>query len=73
VLTCDFIDKYAAGDPLPVEDCRFYTTRDFTHRLLPLLSRSELVDAPDWRCEEPDFSYGGCRYTFATLVFRRLR
>ena len=40
-------------------------------RLLPLVSRCELVDTPRGDCGEPDFSYEGCRYTFATLVFRR--
>jgi hypothetical protein len=73
ILTCDFNDQYSDGDPLPVEDHRFYSTRDFHQRVLPLLSRSELVDSPDWRCEVPDFVYGGCHYTFASLVFQRTR
>ena len=41
---------------------------------MPLLpSRCQLVDQPDWGCEQPDFEYGGCRYTFATLVFRKVK
>ena len=72
VLTCDFNDNYRSGDPLPVEDRRLYTERDLQERLMPLLRRCELVDTPSWQCDEPDFVYGGCRYTFASLVFRKL-
>lgn len=73
VLTCDFNDKYRPGDPLPIEDRRFYTKHDLGVRLKNLLARSELIDTPNWECEAPDFSYGGCQYTFATFVFRRVR
>lgn len=73
VFTCDFNDTYKAGDPLPIEDRRFYTRRDLEVRFPTLLTRSELVDRPDWKCDAPDFSYGGIPYTFATFVFRRVR
>lgn len=73
VLTCDFNDQYRPGDHIPGEDRRLYTRRDLIERLIPLASRSELVDTPRWDCADPDFVYGGCRYTFASLVFRRVR
>jgi hypothetical protein len=51
--------------------CRFYTQKDFLERLLPLIKDCSLVDVPQWDCPNPDFVYAGCRYTFATLVFRK--
>jgi SAM-dependent methyltransferase len=71
VLTCDFNDQWRPGDPLPVEDRRFYTQRDLRERLMSLIPGCQLADQPNWRCDQPDFEYGGCRYTFATLVFRK--
>jgi SAM-dependent methyltransferase len=71
VLTCDFNDQYQPGHPLPREDVRFYTQRDFKVRLKPVLAGCSLVDEPQWDCTAPDFSYGGCNYTFATLVFHK--
>jgi SAM-dependent methyltransferase len=73
VLTCDFNDQYHPGDRIPGEDRRLYTRRDILDRLMPLLPRCELTDPPQWDCPNPDFTYGGCRYTFASLVFRRIR
>jgi SAM-dependent methyltransferase len=71
VLTCDFADAWRAGDPRPAEDFRIYTRQDFRGRLLPLLPDCRLEDEPRWDGAVPDFSYGGCRYGFATLVFRK--
>ncbi len=71
ILTCDYNDQYKPGDPIPAEDFRLYTQRDFKERFLPLLKECSLVDAPQWDCASPDFTYAGCRYTFATLVFRK--
>ena len=71
VLTCDFNDQYRPGDRIPPEDFRFYTQRDFRERLLPRLSDCTLADAPAWNCPSPDFEYARCRYTFASLVFRK--
>jgi hypothetical protein len=73
VITCDFNDSYKPGDPLPAEDRRFYTQRDLRERMLRVLSRCALVDEPHWDCQAPDFSYGGCQYTFASFVFRKVR
>jgi SAM-dependent methyltransferase len=71
VLTCDFNDAYRPGDPIPPEDRRFYTRRDLYDRLLPLLPECSLVDEADLGDASPDFVYAGCRYTFASLVFRK--
>ena len=73
MITCDFNDSYRPGDPLPVEDRRFYTQRDLRERMLGVMPRCALVDDPHWNCEAPDFSYGGCQYTFASFVFRKVR
>jgi len=71
ILTCDYNDRYKPGDPLPPEDFRFYTQKDFMDRLLPLITDGSLVDTPHWDCPDPDFVYADCRYTFATFVFRK--
>jgi len=71
ILTCDYKDQYKPGDPLPPEDLRLYTQKDFKERLLPLIIDGSLVDTPHWECSDPDFVYANCRYTFATLVFRK--
>lgn len=71
ILTCDFNDQYKHGDRIPQEDCRFYTQKDFKERLLPLMKDCAFVGSPNWECQTPDFSYSGCSYTFATLVFQK--
>jgi len=71
VLTCDYNDHYKPGDKIPVVDFRLYTQKDFKQRLLPLLEDCFLVDVPQWDCPNPDFTYEGCRYTFATFVFQK--
>lgn len=71
ILTVDFNDQFKPGDCIPQEDFRLYTQKDFKERLLPLLKDCALVDEPQWDCPEPDFTYAGCRYTFATMVFRK--
>jgi SAM-dependent methyltransferase len=71
ILTCDYNDQYQPGDAIPQEDFRFYTQKDFLERLLPLIKDCSLVDEPQWDCPNPDFVYAGCRYTFATFVFRK--
>ncbi len=71
ILTCDYSDTYKPGDPKPKEDFRLYTQMDFKRRFLPLLKGCSLLDVPQWDCPNPDFVYSGCRYTFATLVFRK--
>jgi len=71
ILTCDYNDHYKPGDHIPREDFRLYTQKDFKERLLPLLKNCSLVDTPQWDCPNPDFVYDGCRYAFATFVFRK--
>lgn len=71
IFTCDYNDQYKPGDRIPRTNFRFYTQKDFKNRLLPLLKDCEMVDTPQWNCLEPDFDYDRCRYTFATLVFRK--
>ena len=53
VLTCDFNDQCRPGDPLPVEDRRFYTRRDLQERLMPLIRKCQLVDQPRWSASSP--------------------
>lgn len=71
ILTCDYNDQYKHGDPIPQEDFRLYTQKDFKERFLPLLKNCSLVDVPRWDCPNPDFTYADCIYTFATFVFRK--
>jgi hypothetical protein len=71
IITCDYNDQYRRGDRIPSENIRLYTQRDLRERLMPLLESCELVGEPQWDCVNPDFTYAGCRYTFATLVFRK--
>lgn len=73
ILTCDYNDQYQPGDAIPQEDFRFYTQKDFTERLMPLIKDCSLVDEPQWACPNPDFVYAGCRYTFATFVFKKIK
>ena len=72
ILTCDYNDQYKPGDIIPKEDFRLYTQKDFLERLLPAATNCSLVDTPQWDCPNPDFIYADCRYTFATLVFRKM-
>jgi SAM-dependent methyltransferase len=71
ILTCDYNDQYKQGDRIPQGNFRFYTEKDLMQRILPLLKDCSLVDDPQWNCPEPDFTYAGCTYTFATLVFQK--
>lgn len=73
ILTCDFNDAYKEGEKLPQSDFRFYTKKDFLERLLPSVPNCILVDEPDWDCQDPDFFYDDCRYTFASLVFQKVQ
>ena len=74
VLTCDFNNGYKIGDKLPYSDLRFYTEADLWVRLRLTIETSgcELVDEPNW-VGEPDFTHDGCDYSFATLVFRKVK
>jgi SAM-dependent methyltransferase len=69
LLTCDFKEGYKIGDAVIDGDYRFYTKQDLSQRLLADLKDCELVDAPKWEGDAPDFELGGFKYTFATLAF----
>ena len=72
VLTCDYKDGWKKGDPKPEVDARFYTKNDLTTRLVGYLKSSELIDTPNWDCDNPDFLLAGIySYTFASFVFKK--
>jgi len=73
VLTCDYLNNWKPGDPLPSSDFRFYTAEDLLIRLPSHMASCQLVDDPDWKEHQPDFELGDCRYGFATLVAERRR
>ena len=73
ILTCDFNSRYQPGDRIPKEDIRFYTEKDFIFRLLPGMTGCGFVDCAQWQLAEPDFTYAGCRYSFATFVVEKRR
>ncbi len=73
VLTCDFRDNAGSEDRIPSADLRLYSAEDLHKRLIPKLERSELIDTPEWGSAHPWFVHDGCRYTFAAMVFRRVR
>src|SRR5947207_4599405 len=73
VMTLDFQPGFKPGDRVPTTDFRFYTKEDLMNRLLPIIREygCELVDAPQWDCDNVDFEWEGIPYTFATLVFTK--
>jgi SAM-dependent methyltransferase len=72
VLTCDFRNDYKPGDPKPGEDARLYTIGDLLGRLYTVLAAHDcdLYGEVDYS-GEPDFEYGGAKYSFATYVFKK--
>ncbi|MEJ7913344.1 MAG: methyltransferase domain-containing protein, partial [Chitinophagaceae bacterium] len=74
VLTCDYNDKYKKGDEIPSVDFRFYTMYDLKERLMKAIPNCELIDEPQWECENPDFYLvEKYNYTFASFVFRKIK
>lgn len=74
ILTCDFNDKYKEGDHKPNEDCRLYTKQDLLVRLNNIIKKNNCTIIGDINYDsEPDFSYNGCIYSFATLIFRKTK
>lgn len=71
LLTCDFLDTWKPGQPIPPGGGVLYTIKDFTKRFFPILKKfgCELCTDYNWS-GEPDFDYG-CSYSFATLSFRK--
>jgi len=72
ILTVDYNNNYKPGDMLPYSDRRFYTKYDLDVRLRRIIEDNNCwyVITPDWS-GEPDFEHDGCKYSFATLVFKR--
>ena len=72
ILTCDFKETYKKGDPLPDTDVRVYTTYDITQRLRNIMLENgcDLYGSVDYS-GEPDFTFSGVNYSFASLVFRK--
>jgi hypothetical protein len=70
VLTMDF--NNTPGAPKPLIDARLYTEHDLTVRLKGILDRHNcsLIGKPRWS-GDPDFEWEGCRYSFATFVYRK--
>lgn len=70
LLTCDHNDLHKPGDNF-LAGCRLYTQKHLLTRIVPAIKNCSLVDVPHWQCANPDFMFGGYRYTFATLAFRK--
>jgi SAM-dependent methyltransferase len=70
LLTCNYSDLQEPGDRF-IPGCRLYTQKHLLTRILPAIKNCALVDVPHWECANPDFTFGGYRYTFATLAFRK--
>lgn len=71
VLTCDYRDAWQPGEPLPPTDERFYRSVDLRSRLPAAMPGCSFIDDPDWERFTPDFSYGTCSYSFASLCLRK--
>jgi SAM-dependent methyltransferase len=72
LLTVDFKADYKPGDPLPATSKRFYTPADYD-RLGKVMEQQACywLDHPQLQ-GEPDFSYQGHHYSFATMVIKHL-
>lgn len=74
ILTCDFNNKYITDNlSKPGEDYRLYTEHDLLTRLNSVLSDNgcELLTPIDYS-GEPDFTYCGHVYTFASYIFKKV-
>jgi hypothetical protein len=71
IITCDFHDQWKPEDGIFSTSFRFYTRQSLKERLIPSLTNCTLIDEPDWNCDNPDFEFGGKKYTFATFVFQK--
>jgi SAM-dependent methyltransferase len=71
VLTCDYRDAWQPGEPLPPTDERFYRSIDLRSRLPAAMTGCTFIDDPEWERFAPDFNYGTCSYSFASLCLRK--
>ena len=72
VITCGYNERYRPGDRVPEGRFRLYTKADLTARLLSVVQNCALIDAPQWTCSEPDVNVSGCKYSYASIVLRKL-
>ena len=74
IITCDFNNDYVEGTPVPASVVRQFTKEDLEKKLPLVLKRygCEVTGKPDWT-GEPDFSYQGHNYSFATFVFKKIK
>ena len=72
ILTCDYNNSYVPGYAKPIEDFRLYTKHDLLGRLLSIVIKNNCELYGDINYDfPPDFEYGGCKYSFATYVFKK--
>ncbi len=74
ILTCDYRDDWAPGQPKPSSDVRMYTRNDL-QRLVSAMGDVTLIDEPDWDNHPADFRYfefgRELTYGFATLAVNK--
>jgi hypothetical protein len=74
ILTMDYNNDYLNGNtPKPNEDVRLYTENDLKIRLNSILKQNNCKLLETDYSGENDFTYGGCWYTFATFVFKKVK
>ncbi|WP_158306634.1 class I SAM-dependent methyltransferase [Polymorphum gilvum] len=72
VLTVDFKDSYTDGDPKPSVDHRLYTGHMFRADIMGCLPDCRLFNEGSWEGAQPDFTYEGVDYNFASLVIEKM-
>jgi len=74
ILTCDFNNSYKKGDAVIYPDFRFYTKEDLDVRFRKIIEDCGclFVGDPNWE-GEPDFHLIGFDYSFATIVFMKVK
>jgi SAM-dependent methyltransferase len=71
IMTVDYKWDYVVGEPIPPTEMRRYTEstlKDLTRAVQGI----ELVGGALWGPSLNEFNYGGCRYSFAGLHFRKV-
>jgi SAM-dependent methyltransferase len=72
ILTCDFLDSFKAGDPVPLTALRLYTSHDIQIRLRTVMARSNtyIYGECDYTGRD-NFEHNGCSYSFASFLMRK--
>jgi SAM-dependent methyltransferase len=73
IFTVDLSNRYPVDGQKPAGNHRLYSAGDIRNRLMSAVPDCALLDYPCWDDGEDDFEYDGCRYSFASWVFRKLR